>query len=99
MPGARRGERLKSLADELTVLGGRALAAATKVIRPKIISPGAVATELPDSITGPEAAERTHKFYKDIAIPGDSCTRAAAFAIGQPEDVDVSEILFPPHTS
>jgi NADP-dependent 3-hydroxy acid dehydrogenase YdfG len=65
-------------------------------IRTTIISPGAVATELPDSITEPDIAERMHKFYKDVAIPADSFARAVAFAISQPEDVDVNEILFRP---
>jgi NADP-dependent 3-hydroxy acid dehydrogenase YdfG len=65
-------------------------------IRTTIISPGAVATELPDSITEPDISERMHKFYKDVAIPADSFARAVAFAMGQPEDVDVNEILFRP---
>jgi len=65
-------------------------------IRTTIISPGAVATELPDSITEPDVAERMHKFYKDVAIPAESFARAVAFAISQPEDVDVNEILFRP---
>jgi len=65
-------------------------------IRTTIISPGAVATELPDSITEPDIAERVHKFYTDVAIPADSFARAVAFAMSQPDDVDVNEILFRP---
>ena len=65
-------------------------------IRTTVISPGAVATELPDSVTDPDVAERLHKFYAEIAIPADSFARAVAFAISQPEDVDVNEILFRP---
>jgi NADP-dependent 3-hydroxy acid dehydrogenase YdfG len=65
-------------------------------IRTTIISPGAVATELPNSITEPDIAETSHKFYKDIAIPADSFARAVAFAISQPDDVDINEILFRP---
>jgi NADP-dependent 3-hydroxy acid dehydrogenase YdfG len=61
-----------------------------------VISPGAVATELPSSVTDPEAAERVHKFYEAIAIPADSFARAVAFAMSQPEDVDINEILFRP---
>ena len=64
-------------------------------IRTTIISPGAVATELPDSITEPDVAEATRKFY-EIAIPADSFARMVAFAMSQPEDVDVNEILFRP---
>jgi NADP-dependent 3-hydroxy acid dehydrogenase YdfG len=65
-------------------------------IRTTVISPGAVATELPDSITEPDVAESFHKFYEEFAIPPDSFARTVAFAIGQPDDVDVNEILFRP---
>jgi NADP-dependent 3-hydroxy acid dehydrogenase YdfG len=65
-------------------------------IRTTVISPGAVATELPDTITEPDIAERIHKFYEAFAIPADSFARAVAFAISQPEEVDVNEILFRP---
>jgi NADP-dependent 3-hydroxy acid dehydrogenase YdfG len=65
-------------------------------IRTTVISPGAVATELPDSVTDPDAAARIHKFYADLAIPADSFARAVAFAMSQPDDVDINEILFRP---
>ena len=64
-------------------------------IRSTIISPGAVATELPESITEPDVAERIRKLY-EIAIPADAFARAVAFAMSQPEDVDINEILFCP---
>lgn len=64
-------------------------------IRTTVISPGAVATELPNSVTEPDVAERVRKAY-EIAIPADSFARAVAFAISEPEDVDVNEILFRP---
>jgi NADP-dependent 3-hydroxy acid dehydrogenase YdfG len=65
-------------------------------IRTTVISPGAVATELPDGVTDPNAAARIHKFYADFAIPADSFARAVAFAMSQPDDVDINEILFRP---
>ena len=65
-------------------------------IRTTVISPGAVATELPNSITEPDVSESIHKFYEAYAIPADSFARAVAFAMSQPEDVDVNEILFRP---
>jgi NADP-dependent 3-hydroxy acid dehydrogenase YdfG len=65
-------------------------------IRTTVISPGAVATELPNSVTEPDVAARIQKFYGEVAIPADSFARAVAFAISQPEDVDVNEILFRP---
>jgi NADP-dependent 3-hydroxy acid dehydrogenase YdfG len=64
-------------------------------LRTTIISPGAVDTELPDSITEPDVAEGVRKFY-DIAIAPESFARAVAYAIGQPDDVDINEILFRP---
>jgi NADP-dependent 3-hydroxy acid dehydrogenase YdfG len=65
-------------------------------IRTTVISPGAVATELPNSISDPDIAESIQKFYDEIAIPADSFARAVVFAMSQPEDVDVNEILFRP---
>ena len=64
-------------------------------IRSTVISPGAIATELPESITEPDVAERIRKLY-EIAIPADAFARAVAFAMSQPEDVDINEILFRP---
>jgi NADP-dependent 3-hydroxy acid dehydrogenase YdfG len=64
-------------------------------IRTTVISPGAVATELPNSVTEPDIAENVRKIY-EIAIPAESFARAVAFAMNQPEDVDVNEILFRP---
>ena len=65
-------------------------------IRTTVISPGAVATELPDTVSDPEAAARIKKFYQEVAIPADAFARAVAYAMEQPEDVDVNEILFRP---
>jgi len=65
-------------------------------IRTTVISPGAVATELPNTVTDPQAAERIRKFYAEVAIPAESFARAVAFAMSQPEEVDVNEILFRP---
>jgi len=65
-------------------------------IRSTIISPGAVATELPDSITEPDVAEGVRELYERVAIPADSFAHMVAFAMSQPEDVDINEILFRP---
>ncbi len=65
-------------------------------IRTTVISPGAVATELLNSVAEPDIAKRLRKFYDEVAIPADSFARAVAFAMSQPEDVDVNEILFRP---
>jgi len=65
-------------------------------IRTTVISPGAVATELPNSATEPDVAAGIKKFYEEVAIPADSFARAVVFAMSQPEEVDVNEILFRP---
>jgi NADP-dependent 3-hydroxy acid dehydrogenase YdfG len=65
-------------------------------IRTTIISPGAVATELPNTITDPDVAERIRKVYA-IALPADSFANMVVFAMSQPEEVDVNEILFRPN--
>jgi len=65
-------------------------------IRTTVISPGAVASELANTVTDPETAARLHKYYEETAIPADSFARAVAFAINEPEEVDVNEILFRP---
>jgi NADP-dependent 3-hydroxy acid dehydrogenase YdfG len=65
-------------------------------IRTTVISPGAVATELPNTVTDPDVAERVNKLYEDIGIPADSFARAVVYAMSEPEDVDVNEILFRP---
>lgn len=65
-------------------------------IRTTVISPGAVATELPNTVSDPDVAERINKLYDDVAIPADSFARAVAFAMSQPDDVDINEILFRP---
>ncbi len=65
-------------------------------IRTTVISPGAVATELPNSIIEPDVAVNIHKFYEQFAVPADSFARAVAFAISQPDDIDINEILYRP---
>jgi NADP-dependent 3-hydroxy acid dehydrogenase YdfG len=65
-------------------------------IRTTVISPGAVESELVDSITEADVAKNIREFYDQAAIPADSFARAVVFAMSQPEDVDINEILFRP---
>jgi NADP-dependent 3-hydroxy acid dehydrogenase YdfG len=64
-------------------------------IRTTIISPGAIATELVDSVTEPDLQERARAFYA-LAVPADVIARAIAYAISEPPEVDVNEILLRP---
>jgi NADP-dependent 3-hydroxy acid dehydrogenase YdfG len=65
-------------------------------IRTTIISPGAVDTELPNSVSEPDVAEGIRAMYDQLAIPADSFARCVAFAMSQPDDVDINEILYRP---
>jgi NADP-dependent 3-hydroxy acid dehydrogenase YdfG len=64
-------------------------------IRVTIISPGVTESELPNTITDAEAAQWVGEFREAI-IPPDAIARAIAFAIEQPADVDVNEIVVRP---
>ena len=60
-----------------------------------------LSTALEAALAGRELANnRAHYasrvFIEAVAIPADSFARAAAFAISQPDDVDINEILFRP---
>lgn len=65
-------------------------------LRTTIISPGAVDTELPDSSRDEDMKENMNEYYEEYAIPADSFARAVAYAISQPEEVDINEILYRP---
>lgn len=64
-------------------------------IRTTVVSPGAIDTELVNSVTEPDIAANVRKVY-EVAIPAASFARMVAFAISQPDDVDINEILFRP---
>lgn len=59
------------------------------------ISPGAVTSELLETISDPKMKAGMEEFYK-IAIDADSIARAIAFAIEQPSDVDINEMIIRP---
>lgn len=64
-------------------------------IRATNISPGAVDTELTDHITDEEAAQVANKLY-EVAIDADAIARAIVYAIEQPGEVDVNEMIIRP---
>ncbi|MBU9618690.1 SDR family oxidoreductase [Burkholderia multivorans] len=65
-------------------------------IRTTVLSPGAVDTELPASVGAPGVNEAIADYYKNNAIPADSFARCVLFAMSQPENIDINEILFRP---
>jgi NADP-dependent 3-hydroxy acid dehydrogenase YdfG len=64
-------------------------------IRVTIISPGAVESELAETISNPDVKKRIQD-YRKMAIPAEAIASAMAYAIGQPSNVDVNEILIRP---
>ena len=64
-------------------------------IRVTMISPGAVQTELAETISNADLKKRVQAF-QGIAIPPLAIAQAIAFAIEQPADVDVNEIVVRP---
>ncbi|MEK6354225.1 MAG: SDR family oxidoreductase [Burkholderia cenocepacia] len=64
-------------------------------IRTTVLSPGAVATELTQTITDPDVAKGMNQVYQQ-AIPASAFSRAVEYAMSQPDDVDINEVLFRP---
>jgi len=64
-------------------------------IRCTIISPGAVATELPESSSDEATRKNLREFYK-MAIPANSIAGTIAYAIEQPAEVEIDEIVIRP---
>jgi NADP-dependent 3-hydroxy acid dehydrogenase YdfG len=65
-------------------------------LRVTIISPGFVRTDFAESMTNPEVKAQIAGTMAKMAISPDAIARAIAFAIEQPADVDVSEIVIRP---
>ncbi|MFV3385876.1 SDR family oxidoreductase [Pseudomonas sp. NY15364] len=67
-------------------------------IRVTTICPGVVESELADSISDASAREAM-KAFRRVAITPDAIARAVAYAVEQPDDVDVSELIVRPTAS
>lgn len=67
----------------------------TKEIRVTVVSPGVVESELAHTITDPSTRAWIEDFRKTALTP-DAIARGVAYAIEQPADVDVSEIIIRP---
>src|SRR5882724_8002278 len=69
----------------------------SKNIRCTMISPGAVATELPEASSDEATRKNLREFYKSVvAIPAESVAKAIVYAIEQPGDVEIDEIVIRP---
>ncbi|KAB2680951.1 SDR family oxidoreductase [Brucella pseudintermedia] len=65
-------------------------------IRVTIISPGAVKTELLEHISEKDVQKTNQDYVGQVGVPAETFGRMVAFAISEPEDVGVNEILFRP---
>jgi NADP-dependent 3-hydroxy acid dehydrogenase YdfG len=65
-------------------------------IRCTMISPGAVASELPSGTSDPSSAKFLKDFYEKTAMPADSVARAVLYAIQQPAEVEIDEVVLRP---
>jgi NADP-dependent 3-hydroxy acid dehydrogenase YdfG len=66
------------------------------VIRTTSVSPGFVRTELGDAIDDPDARARIRSNMDAIGLSPEAVARAVAFAIEQPRDVEIGEIVIRP---
>ncbi|WP_130904698.1 SDR family oxidoreductase [Pseudomonas sp. Sample_22] len=67
-------------------------------IRVTVISPGVTESELAESISD-EGGRAEMREFRKIALPAQAIARAIAYAIEQPADVDVSELIVRPTAS
>ncbi|MBW4538579.1 MAG: SDR family oxidoreductase [Myxacorys chilensis ATA2-1-KO14] len=67
-------------------------------MRVTVISPGVTESELADSISDETAREGMREFRR-LCIPAEAIARSILFAIAQPDDVDVSEMIVRPTAS
>ena len=65
-------------------------------IRTTLVSPGAVRTELLEQISDGDVKSANQAFVDQVGISADSYARVVAFAISQPDDVDINEVIFRP---
>ncbi|MFE5536581.1 SDR family oxidoreductase [Streptomyces sp. NPDC056492] len=67
-------------------------------VRVTLVSPGVTESELADHISDPVAREAM-KAYRAVALPAASVAEAIAYAVSQPPEVDVNEIVVRPSAS
>ncbi|WP_342644462.1 SDR family oxidoreductase [Mucilaginibacter sp. CSA2-8R] len=65
-------------------------------IRVTVVAPGATESELANGISDPELRKAAVEQFRLNTLPAEAIARAAAFAIEQPEDVDVNELVVRP---
>ncbi|MGW4592065.1 SDR family oxidoreductase [Amycolatopsis thermoflava] len=66
------------------------------VVRTTAISPGYVRTELVDNVADPDQREAAQRAMAEMGIAPEAVARAIAFAIEQPDDVEIGELVIRP---
>jgi NADP-dependent 3-hydroxy acid dehydrogenase YdfG len=79
-----------------TILEGLRQESTDGMLRTTSISPGYVSTELADSIDDPVVRQGIRENMAKFAIPPEAVARAIAFAVEQPDDVEIGDITIRP---
>jgi NADP-dependent 3-hydroxy acid dehydrogenase YdfG len=65
-------------------------------LRVTVITPGFTRTDFADDVTNPELKAQIAESKDRFAMPPDAVARSIAFAIEQPADIDVGELIVRP---
>ena len=65
-------------------------------IRTTIIYPGAIKTELLNAVAPSQTKTMVEEFYKNVGLEADAIANAVLYAVSQPENVDVSDLIVRP---
>ena len=65
-------------------------------IRTTTIYPGAIKTELLNTVAPSETKAMVEAFYENVGLEADTIANAVLYAVSQPENVDVSDLVVRP---
>ena len=65
-------------------------------IRTTLVYPGAIKTELLNAIAPSETKSMVEDFYRNVGLDSDVIANAVLYAVSQPDNVDVSDIVIRP---
>lgn len=65
-------------------------------VRVTVVAPGATESELPNTISDPDMRKAAVEQFRINLLPAEAIARAIAYAVEQPADVDVNEVVVRP---
>ncbi len=65
-------------------------------IRTTTIYPGAIKTELLNTIAPSETKSMVEEFYRNVGLEPDAIANAVLYAVSQPDNVDISDLTVRP---